>query len=186
MKRDLKTEGIIPKYKYKIKYLGPGHTNQRWLVDNHWVNRDEVPERRKYVAALFSTEKPYFRKLFNKMKKSHRKIEFKSFEEFLEHWHQQKAIYGMKCPITGDTMTMTNKNIKNNKGGRTPTNISPDRLLSSKDYTKQNILFVTAEFNMTKGPLKSHRVHHLFNSQIRDNYLKILRERFPNFEYEEE
>jgi len=184
--RDLKTGRILPSYGYKIKYLGPNWHNPRWLVNGSWVNEDEVPERREKQAARFSTEEGYFKKMFHKMKKSRHKVEFESWEELLEHWHRQQAIYGMRCPITGDLMTTIRKMEKGNQGVRTRTNISPDRLLSSMNYTKQNVLFVTVEFNLAKGPLKGHRVHHLFNSQIADNYLKILRERFPGMEYEME
>ena len=188
--RDLKTGRILPGNNrssgYKIKYLGPGNTNPRYLLNNHWVQRDEIPERRQYLAARFSTEIPYFQKIFHKMKESRHKVEFESWEELLEHWHRQKAIYGMRCPITGDLMTTIRKMEKGNTGARTRTNISPDRLLSSMDYTKQNVLFVTVEWNLAKGSLKGYRVQHLFNSQIADNYLKILRERFPGMEYEME
>ena len=189
LSRDLKTGRILPRYGYKIKYLGPNWTKPRWLVDGRWtsvVPEDKTPKRRKQRAARFSTEKGYFTKMFNKMKKSRHKVEFESREELLEHWHQQKAIYGMRCPITGDLMTMIRKMEKGRQGVRTGTNISPDRLLSSMNYTKQNVLFVTVEFNLAKGPLKGYRVHRLFNSQIADNYLKILRERFPGMEYEME
>ena len=120
------------------------------------------------------------------MQRSRHEVEFESWKELLEHWHQQQAIYGMRCPITGDLMTTIRKMEKGNQGVRTRTNISPDRLLSSIDYTKQNVLFVTVEWNLAKGSLKGYRVHHLFNSQIADNYLKILRERFPGMEYEME
>ena len=191
--RDLKTGRILPgnnsKYGYEIKYLGPNWTNPRWLINGSWTStlpEKHRPQRRKQLAAWFSTEKGYFSKLFSKMKGSRHKVEFESWEELLEHFHRQKAIYGMRCPITGDLMTMIRKMEKGNQGVRTRTNISPDRLLSSMNYTKQNVLFVTVEFNLAKGPLKGYRVHRLFNSQIADNYLKILRERFPGMEYEDE
>ena len=184
--RDLKTGRILPRYGYKIKYLGAKHTNPRYLVNNQWVQREDVPEIRQYLATKFSTEEGYFKKMFLKMKGRHHKNEFESWKELLEHWHRQKAIYGMRCPITGDLMTMIRTMEKGKLGVKTPTNLSPDRLLSSKSYTKQNLLFVTVEFNLAKGPLKSHRVHHLFNSQIADNYRKILNERFSAMECETE
>jgi len=189
LSRDLKTGRILPRYGYKIKYLGPNWTKPRWLVDGRWtsvVPEDKTPKRRKQRAARFSTEKGYFTKMFNKMKKSRHKVEFESWEELLEHWHRQKAIYGMRCPITGDLMTTIRKMEKGNTGARTRTNISPDRLLSSMDYTKQNVLFVTVEWNLAKGSLKGHRVHHLFNSRIAANYRKILEDRFSAMEYEDE
>ena len=191
--RDLKTGRILPgnnlTYGYKIKYLGPNWSQPRWFVDGSWTSTvpdKDRPQRRKQQAAWSSTEKGYFKKMLNKMQRSRHEVEFESWEELLEHWHQQKAIYGMRCPITGDLMTTIRKMEKGNTGARTRTNISPDRLLSSMDYTKQNVLFVTVEWNLAKGSLKGHRVHHLFNSQIADNYLKILRERFPGMEYEME
>jgi len=186
--RNLKTGKILTTRGYKIKYLGPSHTRPRWLVNGRWTGYENIayPTRRKQQAARFSTEEGYFKKMFDKINRTLHQVEFKSWKELLEYWHQQKAVYGMKCPITGDTLTTIRKMEKRNHGARTPTNISPDRLLSSKGYTKQNVLFVTVEWNLAKGPLKGHRVHHLFNSRIANNYLKILRERFSAMEYETE
>jgi len=191
--RDLKTGRILPgnnlTYGYKIKYLGPNWSQPRWLVDGQWTSvipDKDRPQRRKQQAAWASTEKGYFKRMLSKMQGSRHEVEFESWEELLEHWHQQKAVYGMRCPITGDLMTMIRTMEKGKLGVKTPTNLSPDRLLSSKSYTKQNLLFVTVEFNLAKGPLKSHRVHHLFNSQIADNYRKILNERFSAMECETE
>jgi len=69
-------------------------------------------------------------------------------EDFLELWENHKKEHGMKCLMTGVEMThVRGKGIKN----KTPTNISVDRLDNEKGYTKQNIIFVTHEFNKRKS-----------------------------------
>ena len=71
-------------------------------------------------------------------------------EDFLELWENHKKEHGMKCLMTGVEMThVRGKGIKN----KTPTNISVDRLDNEKGYTKQNIIFVTQEFNVRKNAI---------------------------------
>jgi len=71
-------------------------------------------------------------------------------EEFFELWENHKKEHGMKCLMTGVEMThIRGKGIKN----KTLTNISVDRLDNEKGYTKQNIIFVTHEFNTRKNAI---------------------------------
>jgi len=71
-------------------------------------------------------------------------------EDFLELWENHKKEHGMKCLMTGVEMThVRGKGIKH----RTPTNLSVDRLDNEKGYTKQNIIFVTHEFNSRKNAI---------------------------------
>ena len=71
-------------------------------------------------------------------------------EEFFQLWENHKKEHGMKCLMTGVEMThIRGKGAKN----KTPTNISVDRLDNEKGYTKQNIIFVTQEFNVRKNAI---------------------------------
>jgi hypothetical protein len=52
---------------------------------------------------------------------------------------------------------------------RTDTNISKDRILSSKPYSKENIMFVSWKVNNEKGNI---------SPKIARQYLKFVEERF--------
>ena len=67
-----------------------------------------------------------------------------TFEEFMEAWAAQKKKYGLICPISHQEMTHI-------QGlGNLETNISIDRIDSSKDYIKGNIQFICRRVNTMK------------------------------------
>jgi hypothetical protein len=67
-----------------------------------------------------------------------------TFEEFMKTWADQKKKYGLICPISGQKMTYQ-------QGlGNLETNISIDRIDSSKDYVKGNIQFICRRVNTMK------------------------------------
>jgi hypothetical protein len=67
-----------------------------------------------------------------------------TFEEFMEAWAAQKKKYGLICPISHQEMTYQ-------QGlGNLETNISIDRIDSSKDYIKGNIQFICRRVNTMK------------------------------------
>ena len=104
--------------------------------------------------------------MFNSMKKSfnYDATEFPDTNSLIQHWQQQKKFYGTKCPATGVEMTM----IKG-EGKATPTNISRDRILCFKKYTKQNLMFTTWKFNNDKNAT---------TPEMARSILKITKERF--------
>ena len=113
-----------------------------------------------------NSEKGYFRELFQSVKKSAHGCEFKTYDEFFNCWKEQEKIYGMKCPYTGIEMTR----IKcTNTGKKTLTNISKDRILSSRPYSKQNLMFVCWEINSSKGNI---------SPKTAKRYLELVKERF--------
>tara|TARA_R100001369_G_C3236070_1_gene153084 strand:+ start:39 stop:626 length:588 start_codon:yes stop_codon:yes gene_type:complete len=114
----------------------------------------------------FESEKGFFGQMFNSMKKSfnYDATEFPDTNSLIQHWQQQKKIYGTKCPATGVEMTM----IKG-EGKATPTNISRDRILCFKKYTKQNLMFTTWKFNNDKNAT---------TPEMARSILKITKERF--------
>ena len=101
--------------------------------------------------------------------KQHNRInEFKNFDEFNNHWLEQKSKYGMKCPATGVEMTTIRK-LDTEKHKRINTNISVDRILSTEGYSCKNIIFTSWDYNNAKGS---------FTPKMAEFYLKIVKERY--------
>lgn len=82
----------------------------------------------------------------------------------------------MKCPYTGIEMTkIKGMNINEYKRKRSSTNISKDRILSFRPYSKENIMFVCWSVNNSKGNI---------SPKIAKQYLKFVKERFGSDEIE--
>ena len=125
------------------------------------------------MNTYYNTERGFIMKLWNSIKTSSRNYnrinEFKDFDEFYNHWLKQKATYGRKCPATGVEMTTT---IGTNKPGeykRTMTNISTDRILSTKGYSPQNLIFTTWAYNRAKCSI---------TPEMAKAFLRIVGERY--------
>jgi len=181
--RDPKT-GIIIKgggWGYKIKYE---NKKQLYFVNGTWVKYNEVPERKKYLKKYRSSEKPYFKSMYEKIKirsKKHKemnKMDFKNVEDLINHWHKQKEIYGNKCPITGQILT-TERMVEKEKIGMTMSNLSIERLFSSITYTKQNTIFTSTAWNLSKHSLKFFEMPVYLNRECCDRHFKIVHQRFP-------
>ena len=118
---------------------------------NKWKknNRNKI---RISTNTYNQSERGYLVNLFNSMKKSRNWVEseFPDKESFLQHWEEQKAISGWICPATGETMTTTMLT-KENNFAKNPTNISKDRILCFKPYTKKNLMFTTWRYNNAKN-----------------------------------
>ena len=134
-----------------------------------WKTENKQKKHNSDIKYL-NTVKGYFRELWQSVKKSNHGCEFKDYDEFFNCWKEQEKIYGMKCPYTGIEMTRI-KGI--NKDGikrkSTNTNISKDRILSSRPYSKQNIMFVCWGINNSKGDI---------TPKIAKQYLQFVKERF--------
>ena len=59
-----------------------------------------------------NTERGFMRALWQSVKDSGKHNSFKDFDDFYNHWLEQKKIYGMKCPATGIEMTTKRFNKK--------------------------------------------------------------------------
>ena len=68
-----------------------------------------------------------------------------TMEEFMNEWQQQFEKLGLRCPKTGQRMTYTKG------GGEVLTNISVDRINSTRDYEKGNVQFVCLAYNTMKN-----------------------------------
>ena len=114
-------------------------------------NKEVIFIKQKYY---YSTERGFIMKLWNSIKRSSKKHErtneFKNFDEFYNHWLEQKVTYGMLCPATGVEMTTIKGANKPGEYKTIKTNISPDRILSTGGYSLQNLIFTTWEYNNAK------------------------------------
>ena len=176
---------------YPIRYLDEKCNKLEYLVNGKWVSRNYVPERMKYkkkfISSYLQSEKGFFQQMGYRTTRRHSshqnkwlgKLELGDRDSLIKHWHEQKEKYGDKCPITGVTLTMTRFK-KNSKNTITPTNISPDRIFSSITYTKQNLLFTSASWNMKKGSSGFKDLKLFFKEELLDRLYKIIHERFPN------
>ena len=129
-------------------------------------NKDKYDETTKIRR---NTEMGYLKTLWQSVKDSGKHNSFKDFDDFYNHWLEQKKIYGMKCPATG--VELTTKVLFNEKGKykRCETNISKDRILSSMGYSHQNLIFTTWKYNNAKGN---------FTPEMAKVFLRIVEERY--------
>jgi hypothetical protein len=123
-----------------------------------------------------NSERGYFIGMFNNIKQNHKrkkqKNEFKNYEEFYQCWLDQQKIYGRLCPYTGKEMTM----IRHTGNKKTiPTNISRERILSTRGYSKKNLMFVSWGINNSKGNI---------TPKTAKRYLEIVKERYGTDEME--
>ena len=125
------------------------------------------------MNTYYNTERGFIMKLWNSIKTSsrnHNRInEFKNFDEFHNHWLEQKARYGMKCPATGVEMTTTMGINKPGENKKIITNISTDRILSTEGYSPQNLIFTTWAYNCAKCNI---------TPEMAKAFLKIVNERY--------
>jgi len=121
----------------------------------------------------FNTERGFMVSLWNSIKitsKKHERInKFKDFDEFHNHWLEQKARYGMKCPATGVEMTTIKGVNKPGEHKRIMTNISTDRILSTKGYSPENLIFTTWKYNNAKNNI---------TPEMARAFLRIVEERY--------
>ena len=152
-------------------------------------NREKISKRQKIYTVgyrkdnkeiisikmntYYNTERGFIMKLWNSIKTSsrnHNRInEFKNFDEFHNHWLEQKARYGMQCPATGVEMTTTMGINKPGEHKKIITNISTDRILSTEGYSPQNLIFTTWAYNRAKCSI---------TPEMAKAFLKIVKERY--------
>ena len=152
--------------------------DKKWYQKNKERSAKQTLEWRKnnkerYEEATkkrLNTERGFFSRMWNDVKQKGESSSFKNFDDFYNHWLEQKKIHGMKCPATG--VEMTTKLLFNEKGKkfqRCGTNISKDRILSSIGYSHQNLIFTCWNYNRAKGS---------FTPKMAKAFLKIVKERY--------
>ena len=121
----------------------------------------------------YNTERGFMVSLWNSIKRTSKKHErinkFKDFDEFHNHWLEQKARYGMKCPGTGVEMTTIKGANKPGEFKRIMTNISTDRILSTEGYSPENLIFTTWKYNNAKNNITPN---------MAKAFLRIVEERY--------
>ena len=121
----------------------------------------------------YNTERGFMTALWNSIKKSskkHKRInKFKDFDEFHNHWLEQKSRYGMKGPATGVEMTIIRGENKPGEYKTVMTNISTDRILATEGYSPENLIFTCWDYNRTKNNL---------TPKLAKAFLKIVKERY--------
>ena len=169
--------------------------NTAWKLKNknhvkkynkEYRQRPETIENEKRYE---QTETRYFCRVFQKMRgraKNHQdkagKFEFKNAEDLRNSWYKQREKMGPNCPITHQTLTMIVAS--QGTGNQIYTNISPDRLFSSITYTKQNVLFTSAGWNLSKSRFKYHELPIYCGEVLSRRFFKILNQRFPQEEWD--
>ena len=133
--------------------------NAIWRVQN----QDKILKTRvKYL----NSERGYFMEMWNGMKKSKKHNSFKNFDDFFDHWEDQKRAWGWTCPATGIKMTIA-RGFKNGK--KSPTNVSRDRILSHMGYSRKNLIFTSWQYNNNKCSMSPEEAM---------SFLRIVRDRY--------
>ena len=133
-----------------------------WRKNNKEKYEESAKKRR-------NTERGYMAVLWQSVKAGGKHNSFKDFDDFYNHWLEQKKIYGMKCPATGVEMTMKVLFNKKGKFERCITNISKDRILNHMGYSHQNLIFTSWNYNRAKSN---------FTPEMAKAFLKIVKERY--------
>ena len=160
-------ENYFYKNKHRSKIGAFNYSNNCITCENKrsqkWKANNKTKKKLSDLAYQMG-EKGYFNQLWQGVVTSRHGNNFKNEEEFVNCWEEQKKIFGIKCPILGIEMTMTK-----GKGKMTDTNISKDRILSSRSYGKQNVIFVCWRVNNMKRDI---------TPQVAKRYLEIVKERY--------
>jgi len=152
--------------------------------------RNDNPEHTKKINdAWNSTEYGFMMNLYTTAKKDAKAgrkgkdpvpFEFTK-KTWWEHWLKQKLIYGMKCPysvIMGEPVEMTH--IRGTDTGKKrrviPTNISRDQIWPGAGYTKVNLIFCSAKFNINKNaisPAGCWAVIEIANQRMAEHHVEV-------------
>ena len=131
-------------------------------------NKEKI---KKSVFVYSNSEKGYFVGLWNVIKRKKELNSFKSFDKFYNHWLEQKATYGMRCPATKEKMTTIRGVNKPGEHKRIMTNISTDRIICLKKYSPKNLIFTTWAYNSAKNNM---------TPKMARAFLRIVGERYEN------
>jgi Zn-finger nucleic acid-binding protein len=172
---------------YNIKYVTrEGYRTKKPYYEikpGVWITRGELPEVIEYrkknrhlkiksMNKYMNTEHGYIRALFGSSRKNanYKNLSFKfTWEEWWQHWLDQKKKWGLICPYTRVTMTMI-KGIKK----KTITNVSADRINVKHGYTPVNTIFCTWDANNKKSAVSidmCQAILDLYNESIEENFV---------------
>lgn len=141
-----------------------------------WKKKDTASGNKKLRQIKYlSTERGYFKELWQSTKNSKHGCLFKTFEEFFKCWTDQQKLYGIRCPYLGIEMTkIKGLNINGVRRKSTETNISKDRILSNLPYGKDNLMFISWKANNEKGNITPYIARKYLNFVNQNSLLKHL------------
>ena len=141
-----------------------------------WKKKDSASGNKKLRQIKYlSTERGYFKELWQSTKNSKHGCLFKTFEEFFKCWTDQQKLYGIRCPYLGIEMTkIKGLNINGVRRKSTETNISKDRILSNLPYGKDNLMFISWKANNEKGNITPYIARKYLNFVNQNSLLKHL------------
>ena len=144
--------------------------------NREWKKKDSASGNKKLRQIKYlSTERGYFKELWQSTKNSKHGCLFKSYEEFFDCWEKQKKLYGTRCPYLGIEMTrIKGLNINGIRRKSTETNISKDRILSNLPYGKDNLMFISWKANNEKGNITPYIARKYLNFVNQSSLLKHL------------
>ena len=169
--QDNREETLKRQKEYNLKNREKINKRQKiYSVKYRKDNRQIILARQKIY---YNTERGFMTALWNSINtssKKHKRInKFKDFDEFHNHWLEQKSRYGMKCPATGVEMTIIRGENKPGEYKTVMTNISTDRILSTEGYSPKNLIFTTWKYNMAKNNITPN---------MAQAFLTIVKERY--------
>ena len=137
-----------------------------------WKEKNK-DSKRKADFIYKNSENGYFKEMWQGVKKSIHGCEFKSYDEFYDCWVEQQKTYGRKCPYLNIEMTRKRgvQHFYGKKSKTCPTNISKDRIDSTKPYSKKNLMFVSWKANAMKNnisPLVAKRFIGFYKERFGD------------------
>ena len=144
--------------------------------NREWKKKDSASGNKKLRQIKYlSTERGYFKELWQSTKNSKHGCLFKTFEEFFKCWTDQQKLYGIRCPYLGIEMTkIKGLNINGVRRKSTETNISKDRILSNLPYGKDNLMFISWKANNEKGNITPYIARKYLNFVNQSSLLKHL------------
>jgi len=164
-----------PSVKGHYKYYSYCITCER-KRNREWKKKDSASGNKKLRQIKYlSTERGYFKELWQSTKNSKHGCLFKTFEEFFKCWTDQQKLYGIRCPYLGIEMTkIKGLNINGVRRKSTETNISKDRILSNLPYGKDNLMFISWKANNEKGNITPYIARKYLNFVNQSSLLKHL------------
>tara|TARA_R100001132_G_C3256089_1_gene81630 strand:+ start:185 stop:880 length:696 start_codon:yes stop_codon:yes gene_type:complete len=174
-----------------------------YFINNEWVQEEDVPERREQRKKAGSSLRGSLIRIKYRMVEKEKvsgkfligdnefSDKWNCYDKLQAHYDEQVERYGPNCPITNQEFTHIAERRQSTKGDGTrrkhsfiTTNMSADRILNSIHYTKQNVLFTSIGWNMSRGELSLANMRFFLNRAHVERYEKILRERFPDYKEE--
>ena len=194
--------GAVLKSSQYIKDGKKTRGSLQYLINNEWVKEENVPERREWRTKKGSSLEGYFQYFKMKMAEKEKlrgkfligdnEFEQKKnhYDKISAHFNEQVERYGYRCPITDLEFTTIRNHNTHYDGIRREvkiiiTNMSADRILNHIHYTKQNVLFTSSGWNISRGDLSLSDMRILLNKNHVKRYEEILRERFPDYKEED-